>query len=54
MIAKIYLNRSKEYLIDKRLIDYTRFFKYLKVLKNNNETLYKNTKLQIEKSHISN
>ncbi len=54
MIAKVYLNRSKEYLIEKDYLKYISLFKYLRILKEQNENLYKNTKLQIEKSHIRN
>ena len=54
MIAKVYLNRSKENLIDKDFLKYTLFFKYLKTLKENSEDLYKRTKVQLEKSHIGN
>ena len=54
MIAKVYLNKSKEYLIDKDFLKYTLLFKYLKVLKENNKSLYKSTKMQLEKLHISN
>ena len=54
MIAKVYLNKSKEWLIDKDFLKYTLLFKYLKILKENNEPLYKSAKVQIEKSHIGN
>ena len=54
MIAKVYLNRSKEYLIDKEFINYLELLKYLKYVKDNNEELYKRTKVQIEKLHICN
>lgn len=54
MIAKVYLNRSKEYLIDRVFLRYTMLYKYLKVIKPHDERLYKNAKVQIEKSHIGN
>lgn len=54
MIAKVYLNKSKDYLIDKDFLKYTLLFKYLKILKENNEPLYKSTNVQLAKSHIGN
>ena len=40
--------------IDKDFLKYTLLFKYLKVLKETNEALYKSTRVQLEKSHIGN